>query len=155
MNLYINALTIYNKTVSLKENIYVLFRDPFVLPSQPSQKRAAMISRKKFAAGTYSDHMAVLRAFQSWQNARASGWERVFCEKYFISAPVMEMVIGMRTQLLGQLRASGFVRARGSGDMRDLNSNSENWAIVKAALTAGLYPNLMRVDREHSQLRTQ
>lgn len=131
------------------------YKDPFILPAQPSQKRAAMISRKKFAAGTYSDHMAVLRAFQSWQNARASGWERVFCEKYFISAPVMEMVIGMRTQLLGQLRASGFVRARGSGDMRDLNSNSENWAIVKAALTAGLYPNLMRVDREHSQLRTQ
>jgi ATP-dependent RNA helicase YTHDC2 len=57
-----------------------------------------------------------------------------------------------RTQLLGQLRASGFVRARGGGDIRDLNSNSENWAVVKAALCAGLYPNILRVDRERGQL---
>jgi len=57
-----------------------------------------------------------------------------------------------RTQLLGQLRASGFVRARGGGDIRDLNSNSENWAVVKAALCAGLYPNILRIDRERNQL---
>jgi len=58
----------------------------------------------------------------------------------------------VRTQLLGQLRASGFVRARGGGDIRDLNSNSENWSVVKAALCAGLYPNILRVDRERSHL---
>lgn len=133
----------------------MIFRDPFILPLQPSQKRAATAARKRFATNTYSDHMAVLRAFQGWQNARASGKERTFCEQNFISAAVMEMVVGMRTQLLGQLRASGFVRARGPGDIRDLNSNSENWAVVKAALTAGLYPNLIRLDREHLQLRTQ
>ncbi|XP_031779462.1 3'-5' RNA helicase YTHDC2 [Nasonia vitripennis] len=131
------------------------YKDPFVIPFQPSKKQAAMLARKEFASNTYSDHMSVLRAFQIWQNARANGWERAFCEKNFISAAVMEMVVGMRTQLLGQLRASGFVKSRGSGDIRDLNSNSENWAVVKAALTAGLYPNLIRVDREHAQLRTQ
>ncbi|XP_043278621.1 3'-5' RNA helicase YTHDC2-like [Venturia canescens] len=131
------------------------YRDPFVLPSQPFQKRAAAAARKQFAGGSYSDHMVVLRAFQGWQQARANGWERQFCEQNFISGPVMEMIVGMRTQLLGQLRASGFVRAKGSGDIRDLNINSENWAVVKAALTAGLYPNLIRVDREHSHLRTR
>ncbi|XP_008552870.1 3'-5' RNA helicase YTHDC2 isoform X2 [Microplitis demolitor] len=131
------------------------YKDPFVLPHQPCQKRAATAVRKKFSADTYSDHMAVLRAFQAWQQARASGWERQFCEKNFISSAVMEMIVGMRTQMLGQLRASGFVRARGTGDIRDINLNSENWAVVKAALTAGLYPNLIRVDREYGQLRTQ
>lgn len=40
-------------------------------------------------------------------------------------------ISGMRTQLLGQLRAAGFVRARGGSDIRDLNTNSENWAVVK------------------------
>lgn len=63
--------------------------------------------------------------------------------------------MGMRVLLLGHLRASGFVRPRGGGDIRDLNSNSDNWAVVKAALCAGMYPNLIRVDREHMQLRTQ
>jgi hypothetical protein len=57
--------------------------------------------------------------------------------------------------LLGQLRASGFVRAKGAGDIRDLNKNSENWAVVKAALTAGSYPQMVRFDREAKQLRSQ
>ena len=35
-----------------------------VLPAQAYQKRAAAAIRRKFAAGTFSDHMALLRAFQ-------------------------------------------------------------------------------------------
>uniref|UniRef100_A0A4W3JSE7 3'-5' RNA helicase YTHDC2 n=1 Tax=Callorhinchus milii TaxID=7868 RepID=A0A4W3JSE7_CALMI len=128
------------------------YRDPFVLPMQPSQKRASMLCRKRFAAGTFSDHMALLRAFQAWQKARSDGWERAFCEKNFLSQATMEIIIGMRTQLLGQLRATGFVRARGGGDIRDVNTNSENWAVVKAALVAGMYPNLIHVDRENIML---
>ncbi|XP_010285245.1 PREDICTED: probable ATP-dependent RNA helicase YTHDC2, partial [Phaethon lepturus] len=124
------------------------YRDPFVLPTLASQKRAAMLCRKRFTAGTFSDHMALLRAFQAWQKARSDGWERAFCEKNFLSQATMEIVIGMRTQLLGQLRASGFVRARGGADIREVNTNSENWAVVKAALVAGMYPNLVHVDRE-------
>nr|CAD7411820.1 unnamed protein product [Timema poppensis] len=131
------------------------YRDPFSLPVQPSLKRSANLVKKKLSAGSFSDHMTLLRAFQMWQQARSNGWERAFCDKHFVSAATMEMVVGMRTQLLGQLRALGFVRARGCGDIRDLNTNSENWAVVKAALCAGTYPNLMRVDREHTQLRTQ
>jgi hypothetical protein len=56
---------------------------------------------------------------------------------------------------VGQMRKLGFIRPKGAGDIRDLNSNSENWAVVKAALCAVMYPNLIRVDREHMQLRTQ
>ncbi|XP_061118444.1 3'-5' RNA helicase YTHDC2 [Conger conger] len=127
-------------------------RDPFVLPAQASHKRASLLCRKRFTAGTFSDHMALLRAFQAWQKARNDGWERAFCEKNFLSQAAMEIIIGMRTQLLGQLRAIGFVRARGGGDIRDVNMNSENWAVVKAALVAGMYPNLIHVDRERGCL---
>ncbi|XP_010077327.1 PREDICTED: probable ATP-dependent RNA helicase YTHDC2 [Pterocles gutturalis] len=124
------------------------YRDPFVLPTLASQKRAALLCRKRFTAGTFSDHMALLRVFQAWQKARSDGRERAFCEENFLSQATMEIIIGMRTQLLGQLRASGFVRARGGADIRDVNTNSENWAVVKAALVAGMYPNLVHVDRE-------
>ncbi|XP_036258923.1 3'-5' RNA helicase YTHDC2 isoform X1 [Molothrus ater] len=124
------------------------YRDPFVLPMLASQKRAAMLCRKCFTAGTFSDHMVLLRAFQAWQKARSDGWERAFCEKNFLSQATMQIIVGMRTQLLGQLRASGFVRARAGADIRDVNANSENWAVVKAALVAGMYPNLVHVDRE-------
>ncbi|XP_017315800.1 3'-5' RNA helicase YTHDC2 isoform X2 [Ictalurus punctatus] len=129
------------------------YREPFVLPAQASQKRAAMLCRRCFSANTFSDHMALLRAFQAWQKARSDGWERSFCEKNFLSQATMEIIIKMRTQLLGQLRAIGFVRARGCSDIRDVNQNSENWAVVKAALVAGMYPKLICVDRDNQTLR--
>lgn len=44
---------------------------------------------------------------QAWQKARSEGWERAFCEKNFLSQATMNMILGMRTQLLGQLRAIG------------------------------------------------
>uniref|UniRef100_A0A4W6F8G7 RNA helicase n=1 Tax=Lates calcarifer TaxID=8187 RepID=A0A4W6F8G7_LATCA len=128
------------------------YRDPFILPAQGSQKRAALHCRKRFTSNTFSDHMALLRAFQAWQKARSDGWERSFCEKNFLSQATMDMILGMRTQLLGQLRAIGFVRARGGSDIRDVNLNSENWAVVKAALVAGMYPNLVHVNQETSLL---
>ncbi|KAM9735252.1 3'-5' RNA helicase YTHDC2 isoform 2-T3 [Menidia menidia] len=128
------------------------YRDPFVLPSMSAQKRAALSCRKRFTSNTFSDHMALLRAFQAWQKARSDGWERSFCEKNFLSQATMDMILGMRTQLLGQLRAIGFVRARGGSDIRDVNLNSENWAVVKAALVAGMYPNLAHINKESSLL---
>lgn len=91
---------------------------------------------------------------QCWQQARLEGSERAWCSRNMVSVSTTEMVVGMRTQVLGQLRASGFVRARGTGDIRDINTNSDNWAVVKACLMAGLYPNMARLDREAGQLRT-
>uniref|UniRef100_UPI00358E29D8 3'-5' RNA helicase YTHDC2-like n=1 Tax=Myxine glutinosa TaxID=7769 RepID=UPI00358E29D8 len=129
-------------------------REPFLLPSQSSQRHTAWACRRNFAANTCSDHMVLLRAFQAWQKAYAEGWERAFCERNYLSQGTMEMIIGMRAQLLGQLRASGFVRGRGGGDIRELNVNSDNWAVVKAALVAGLYPNVAHVNRANRTLNS-
>lgn len=130
-------------------------KDPFVLPTQPGQRRPAYLARRKLAGNTFSDHMALLSAFQRWQKARSDNSEHHFCAWNFISGATMSTVLAVRGQLLGQLRASGFVRSRGGGDIRDLNTNSDNWAVVKAALCAGSYPNLLRVDRERRQLVAQ
>lgn len=130
-------------------------KDPFVLPTQPGQKRPAYVAKRKLAGNTYSDHMALLSAFQRWQKAHSDNCEHYFCERNFVSGATMSTALAVRGQLLGQLRASGFVRPRGNGDIRDLNANSDNWAVIKAALCAGSYPNLLRVDRERRQLVAQ
>lgn len=122
--------------------------------SQASRRRTAFAMRKKLSAKTFSDHMILLRGFQNWQKAKHDACERQFCDQNFISSAVMEMIVNLRAQLLGQLRASGFVRARGAGDIRDLNTNSDDWAVVKAALCAGGYPYIVRVDRERQKLVT-
>jgi len=50
-----------------------------VLPTQPYQKRAAAMSRRRFAAGTHSDHMALLRAFQVLQHFVSSFTHSLLC----------------------------------------------------------------------------
>ncbi|XP_019712844.1 YTH domain-containing protein 2-like [Hippocampus comes] len=124
------------------------YRDLFVLPVQGSQKRAALQCCKHYSSNTFSDQMTMLRIFQAWQKARNDGLERSFCEKNFLYNATMDMILGMRTQLLRQLRATGFVRAHGESDVRGVNINSENWAVVKAALVAGMYANLLHINPE-------
>ncbi|KAM7149206.1 3'-5' RNA helicase YTHDC2 isoform 7-T8 [Molossus nigricans] len=95
--------------------------------------------------------LKTIDAMDAWEDLTELGYHLADLpvEPHLGKMATMEIIIGMRTQLLGQLRASGFVRARGGGDIRDVNTNSENWAVVKAALVAGMYPNLVHVDREN------
>ncbi|CAH2049582.1 unnamed protein product, partial [Iphiclides podalirius] len=129
-------------------------KEPFQISMNPENRKRGSMARKEFAADSYSDHMALLRAFQGWQTARANGTERAFCAKNLICGATMEMIVGYRAQLLAQLRALGLVKARGSGDIKDVNQNSEKWHVVKAVLVGGLYPSVARVDREAGALRT-
>ncbi|CAG5059084.1 unnamed protein product [Parnassius apollo] len=129
-------------------------KEPFQISMNPENRKRGSMARKEFAADSFSDHMALLRAFQAWQTARANGTERAFCAKNLICGATMEMIVGYRSQLLAQLRALCLVKARGSGDIKDVNLNSEKWHVVKAVLVSGLYPSIARVDRDSSTLRT-
>ena len=117
-----------------------------------SHRRLAAIAKDRFSARSLSDHIAILRACQGWVHAREEGRDRDFCFRNFISPAVMEMVSGMRNQLIAHLRSLGFIRPRGPGDIKDLNSNSRNWSVIKAIICGGMYPTLMQVDRETNKL---
>lgn len=129
-------------------------KEPFQISQNPENRKLGSAARKEFSANSFSDHMALLRAFQAWQLARANGSERSFCSRNLICGATMETIVGYRSQLLAQLRALSLVKARGSGDIKDVNSNSEKWHVVKAVLVSGLYPSLARVDRDTLTLRT-
>ncbi|CAG9116732.1 unnamed protein product [Plutella xylostella] len=129
-------------------------KEPFQISMNPENRKKGGMARKEFSAESFSDHMALLRAFQAWQTARANGTERAFCSKNLICGATMEMIVGYRSQLLAQLRALCLVKARGSGDIKDVNLNSEKWHVVKAVLVSGLYPSIARVDRDSMSLRT-
>lgn len=129
-------------------------KEPFQISLNPESRKKGSTARKEFAADSYSDHMALLRAFQAWQTARSNGTEKAFCAKNVICGATMEMIVGYRSQLLAQLRALCLVKARGSGDIKDVNLNSEKWHVVKAVLVSGLYPSIARVDRDTCTLRT-
>lgn len=62
----------------LWNDIYVVSRDLYEIPSKPGLKRSSANERKKLANNSYSDHMVYLRVFQvSWYNLP---FERSFCE---------------------------------------------------------------------------
>jgi HrpA-like RNA helicase len=130
------------------------YRDPFLIPLHPSQKRESSRAKTSLADRTCSDHVSLLRVFQEWNRSmerdrsyRRDTEETTICERNFVSSSTMRVIFDIRTKLLQELRALKFIHTRGGGDMRDLNVNSERWPMVKGALCAGLYPNLLRVDR--------
>ncbi|XP_073241899.1 3'-5' RNA helicase YTHDC2-like [Porites lutea] len=131
------------------------YRDPFILPMYPAERRAAAVARKRFILDQFSDHLVFVQVFRGWQRARSEGYDKNYCRRNYLSQATMEMMAGMRSQILGQLKIAGFIRPRGAGDIRDLNSNSNNLAVVKAALCAGTFPQVVRVDRSSNKLTTQ
>lgn len=109
-------------------------------------------SKLELEESSESDHMTLLRAFQGWQAAHLDSEADIFCTRYNLSNEALESITNARAVILGHLRASGFVRAKGPGDIKDLNINAGNWALIKAALTAGLYPNVAaKLDEANAQ----
>eukprot|EP00116_Pleurobrachia_bachei_P004128 sb/3464390/ len=117
-------------------------------------KVCCLQARRRFSICSQSDHLCALKAFLGWQKARANGWENQFCEKNFLSLARLEMIEGLRAQIIAQLRSMGFIRQKGGVDIRNLNDNSDKWYIVKACLVGGLYPRLARVDRTNNTIYT-
>jgi len=70
-----------------------------------------------------------------------------FCSDQFVSSNTFEMVYGIRSQLLGHLRAARFVNSKGSADLHAVNTNSDNSALVRGIIVSTLYPNLCAVNR--------
>ena len=152
------------------------YRPPFLLPMHAAERKAAEMAKLELSRGSRSDHLTLLAAFNGFLDARArgggspgNGSEFAFCRKYYLSAPTLNMVAAMRTQLLRELADSGALdsllkttndSSSGSGGPRYLREsdkeardrallasasvNSSNTALVLAALAAGLYPSLAR-----------
>lgn len=134
------------------------YRDPFLINSDVRSKNRCNETRKRLAGNTFSDHNALLNAYLEWDLAKQTGKARSWCNRNNVSHSTMEMICGMKSQVLNHLKKSGFMKAKTGGynsnTYNQYNCNSNNWSIVKACLVAGLYPNVARYDRVAGQLRT-
>jgi hypothetical protein len=108
----------------------------------PLDKMSAADEAKKRLAGSEpSDHWALLMAYEGWRQAKASGGEWRFCRANYLSATTLAMAHDFRKQFLDLLKDAQLV-----SEAADVNQRAGCWGVVKAALCAGLYPNLIRVD---------
>lgn len=118
-------------------------RDPFVLPIH--RKEEADDAKRSFAGDSCSDHIALLKAFGGYKDAKSNGRERAFCWEYYLSPVTLQMMEDMRNQFIDLLSDIGFVdKSRGASAYNKYSHDSE---MVCAILCAGLYPNVVQCKR--------
>ncbi|XP_003567152.2 DExH-box ATP-dependent RNA helicase DExH6 [Brachypodium distachyon] len=119
------------------------YRDPFVLPMAPDERKKAAAAKVELASlyGGFSDQLAVVAAFDCWICAKDRGQEALFCSKYFVAANTMNMLSNMRKQLHSELSQRGFLPA----DASACSLNAKVPGIISAVLVAGAYPMVGRL----------
>lgn len=119
------------------------YRNPFVLPI--NRKEEADAAKRYFSGDSCSDHIALLKAFEGWKEAKSRGTEKEFCWENFLSPVTLRLIDDMRTQFLNLLSDIGFVdKSRG---VHAYNQYSHDLEMVCAILCAGLYPNVVQCKR--------
>uniref|UniRef100_A0A6T6CK03 RNA helicase n=1 Tax=Compsopogon caeruleus TaxID=31354 RepID=A0A6T6CK03_9RHOD len=124
------------------------FRNPFVMPL--NRKEEADETKMRFATGLFSDHAAYLNAFCQWKNAGGSKGGSRFAWSNFLSHSSLEMIDEMKDQFLRLLEDAGFISGRVVGKY---DKNSTCWPLIISILTAGLYPNIARIDFGRKRLK--
>ncbi|KAG6543957.1 hypothetical protein Mapa_014581 [Marchantia paleacea] len=108
-------------------------RDPFLMPME--KKELADEARLKFAGEDFSDHLALVRAYDGWQGAMKQGMGGEFCWKNFLSSQTLQSMYSLRKQFAGLLSDAGF-------EMNRSNEFSGDWDLVRGVICAGLFPGV-------------
>lgn len=100
----------------------------------------AEAAKAQFSRG-YSDHLALVRAYEGWKIAEIDLAEYRYCWKNFLSAQSMKTIDSLREEFYSLLRETGLV---------DSNTNIHNvWSydenLLRAVICYGLYPGICSI----------
>lgn len=117
------------------------FPEPFETPTD--RKRLGWV-HKKFAGNRNSDHVAMLWAFQQWQDARGmdENAERDFCSTHELNLSVLRMTGDAIMQLKDLLCNIGFPEDCLFPQPFTYRGLDEQLDLVTGLLCMGLYPNI-------------
>ncbi|KAJ0106148.1 hypothetical protein Patl1_19734 [Pistacia atlantica] len=110
------------------------FRDPFLMPLAESAKG-------QFSARDYSDHLALVRAYDGWKDAERRQYDYEYCRKNFLSAQTLKAIDSLRVQFLYLLKDTGLVEH----NTENCNKWSHDEHLVRAVICAGLFPGICSV----------
>ncbi|XP_024023595.1 DExH-box ATP-dependent RNA helicase DExH3 isoform X1 [Morus notabilis] len=114
-------------------------RDPFLMPFD--KKDLAESAKAQFSARDYSDHLAIIRAYEGWKDAEReqSGYE--YCYRNFLSAQTLRAIDSLRKQFFYLLKDTGLV----DQTKESCNLFSHNEHLIRSIICAGLFPGLCSV----------
>ncbi|XP_073030341.1 DExH-box ATP-dependent RNA helicase DExH3 isoform X1 [Primulina eburnea] len=114
-------------------------RDPFLLPQD--KKDLAGSAKSRFSAKDYSDHMALVRAYEGWKEAEREGSAYEYCWRNFLSVQTLQAIHSLRKQFTYILKDAQLLDEDGSIN----NRLSHNQSLVRAVICSGLYPGIASV----------
>lgn len=126
-------------------------KDPYTTQTIVDSQRMKWI-KKDFAAKTKSDHFMLMRTLSEWQYCKDTFQEKFFCSMNMLNEFSMVQIYEQYTILMKHLHTIGYIKANSVRDLEHLNRNSNNWPVIKACLTAGLYPNVCENNRNVGRL---
>uniref|UniRef100_A0ACD5TS24 Uncharacterized protein n=1 Tax=Avena sativa TaxID=4498 RepID=A0ACD5TS24_AVESA len=114
-------------------------RDPFMTPFD--KKDLAESAKLQFSCRDYSDHLAIVRAYDGWREAERDRNGYDYCWRNFLSAQTLKALDSLRRQFLFLLKDTGLI----DENMSMCNKWSRDENLVRAVICAGLYPGVSSV----------
>lgn len=130
---------------------------PEVYNMGPDMRRLS-VQQKWFAGARYSDHVAMLHAFQAWEEARAGGEfaEQTFCDSKNLSLPTLRMTWDAKNQLQTLLQSAGFPQETLCPTPLNYQAGADvRLDTITALLCMGLYPNVCYHKEKRKVLTTE
>ncbi|XP_034684482.1 DExH-box ATP-dependent RNA helicase DExH5, mitochondrial isoform X2 [Vitis riparia] len=113
-------------------------RDPFLTPLD--KKDLAEAAKAQFSHD-YSDHLALVRAYEGWKDAEKDQIGCEYCWKNFLSAQSMKAIDSLRKEFFSLLKDADLV----DGNMATYNAWSYDEHLIRAVICCGLYPGICSV----------
>ncbi|XP_065647336.1 ATP-dependent RNA helicase A protein isoform X3 [Hydra vulgaris] len=112
---------------------------------------------KKFAGSKNSDHLAMLWAYQQWEDAKAGGVpaEERFCRSNELNLQVLRMTSEAKQQLKELLCALGFPEESMLPHKYNYRGADDQLDLVTAVLCVGLYPNICMHQEKRKVITTE
>ncbi|XP_014482341.1 PREDICTED: dosage compensation regulator isoform X2 [Dinoponera quadriceps] len=130
---------------------------PEVYNMGPDVRRLTM-QQKWFAGARYSDHVAMLHAFQAWEEARTGGEyaEQMFCDTKNLSLPTLRITWEAKNQLQALLQSAGFPEETLCAVPLNYQAGADvRLDTITALLCMGLYPNVCYHKEKRKVLTTE
>lgn len=113
-------------------------RDPFLTPFD--KKDLAEAAKSQFSRD-YSDHLALVRAYEGWNDAERDLGGYEYCWRNFLSVQSMKAIDSLRKEFFSLLKDTGLV----DGNTTSYNAWSHDEHLIRAVICYGLYPGICSV----------
>lgn len=120
-------------------------------------RRRLSFQQIAFSGCRNSDHVAMMNAFQSWEDARVGGEnaEISYCDHKGLSVPTLRVTWEAKNQLRDLLMSCGFPEETLAPQMYNYNGPDAKLDMVVALLSLGLYPNVCYHQEKRKVLTTE